>query len=330
MLSDPRPTIRTVPEFSDFAAKLLVLDQLCYALKLLPPYPGDQPDDYSPTYRNPEAVAYYRDLVIPDEVLGRVTEVLLDGGNSIYFDVAPHWDGEDDSFDVREWGELAALPALEVVRSSGVVPAAGRRLLRERGIVVDDDADVAVVSRVRTYQVDGRPVRLSVEHGYEDLAEELVARFAGVPDGEVVRFGCGRFVIGVERGRAAVLSPLVFWAHPAERWPWHTNLSRVFRLTRAQRAITAAAPPDLADGVDVEVGAERARRVVLRRREPVDGHSGWEVRADPATGAGVVTRALGCLVGYRPGALPAIALPPGAVVALDVDEITSVSGGGAG
>lgn len=114
-------------------------------------------------------------------------------------------------------------------------------------------------------------------------------------------------MIGVGRGRAAVLTPLVFWAHPAERWPRHTNLSRVLRLTRAQRA----------------------RRVVLRRREPSGGHSGWELRAEPSTGAGVVARALGCLVGYRPGALPAIALPPGSVVELDVDEITSVSGAGA-
>ncbi|ACU37273.1 hypothetical protein Amir_3373 [Actinosynnema mirum DSM 43827] len=41
----PPPYPPTVPDFTDLAATLLVLDQLCYALKLLPPYPGSQPDE---------------------------------------------------------------------------------------------------------------------------------------------------------------------------------------------------------------------------------------------------------------------------------------------
>lgn len=44
-LSAPPPYPPTVPDFTDLATTLLVLDQLCYALKLLPPYPGSQPDE---------------------------------------------------------------------------------------------------------------------------------------------------------------------------------------------------------------------------------------------------------------------------------------------
>lgn len=127
----------------DFNSRLLVLEELCYGLELLPPYERPEPSEPAGAEpwneRDEAACAYYRGLEITPEMLAQVKHLLWDGGNSVFLDVAPFWDGEDDRFDIEDWSEIAALPALEVMESVNPLPPAAKRLLQERGVTVDDE-----------------------------------------------------------------------------------------------------------------------------------------------------------------------------------------------
>ncbi|WP_199439751.1 DUF6892 domain-containing protein [Umezawaea beigongshangensis] len=336
-------------EFHDLAAKLLVLDQLCHQLRLLPPYdgPGLPDDRHDATAIDEAARSYYRDLHVPDELLARVTTVLFDGGNSVYQDVAPLWDGEDDLFDVRDWREIAALPALEVVSAAGPLDPAARRLLRERGVVVDDGSDRSAVTRGFLRDVGDLKVRMSAESRHAALLDGLVEAFAPLPvdavtSGVPVQLGCGLFRIVPEEhgGRAEWVAQAPDYFRDLRGAPlsWQRSLSQSLRIVDAQRQLAEevlgdGAPsgpaPSFTDGVDVEPGAERAREVHLRRSPPTPGRSGWCLRPGRPDGSGAApnptTYPLAHLLRIRPGAVPALALPPGTTVVLDVDEVLSIT-----
>ena len=48
------------------------------------------------------ALDHFEKLQIPKEYAQHVQEIYMDGGNEIYLNLIPQWDGEDDGFDLNE------------------------------------------------------------------------------------------------------------------------------------------------------------------------------------------------------------------------------------
>lgn len=100
-------------KFSDFNFKLAVIQRLMYEKEVLLPkfdveefaeeYPkreidtleeGDEPIK--------EVVNWFKKLQIPVSLADEVDEIHMDGGNDIYLQIIPYWDGEDDYFDLKK------------------------------------------------------------------------------------------------------------------------------------------------------------------------------------------------------------------------------------
>lgn len=87
----------------------------------------------------PQVRDWFRDLPIPAELGERVETLVLDGGNEIYQQLAPGWDGEDGQFDIARLSaaELKQFPNLTLVEDlGGFLSPAAERALRARGIEV--------------------------------------------------------------------------------------------------------------------------------------------------------------------------------------------------
>ncbi|MFD6279703.1 DUF6892 domain-containing protein [Streptomyces sp. NPDC060209] len=117
-------------EFKDFNFKLMVVEALMYGHGTLTPvFSIDErsraagvDDLYSHVYDNgwehtvlDESRAFFEALEISDELLATVDELVLDGGNQVFYECSPVWDGEDDLFDVRSLDDLPLLPNLKRV-----------------------------------------------------------------------------------------------------------------------------------------------------------------------------------------------------------------------
>ena len=101
-------------QFIDFNFKLAVIQELMYNCELLKPkfsvfefakkYTkraiGLHGEPYEPI---PEVVAYFEQLEIDPLLALQVTELYQDGGNEIYVNLFPAWDGEDDRFDIKSF-----------------------------------------------------------------------------------------------------------------------------------------------------------------------------------------------------------------------------------
>ncbi|MDT0266609.1 hypothetical protein RM844_09915 [Streptomyces sp. DSM 44915] len=350
------PDDATAPhhDVADFNARLLILEELCFRLKLLPPYPGpsprdDEDADWDPDATDEAAYAYYRDLPIPTAAAARVESLVLDGGNRTMLDVAPFWDGEDDRFDIRDWSDIARLPNLRQLATAGPLPREHRRLLRAHGVIVRDAAHRALVSSTRTHTVAGQPVRATVELAHDGVIEGLLAGFAERTveewaDGWELRRGSARFRLGRTEHwgtpcwelRTPDYGLLPLSADGAEP-RWSTSTSGSLRLLGAQERCLAAAlgpdeapgpAPDLRETLLVEPGADRAADVVLERHAPGDGDSGWRLRRRGSTDRpddGWSRHPLVRLWETRPGALPVLALPVGYTVTLDVDDVVAIT-----
>ncbi|CAM5239899.1 hypothetical protein SHIRM173S_01218 [Streptomyces hirsutus] len=112
--------------FKDFNFKLVVIEQLTYIdEKLTPQFSlagvlkekglGDDPWEYAQEHDLaykvvPEAREYFESLELSDELLAGVEELCMDGGNQVYQECAPVWDGEDDLFDITSLDDLVLLP----------------------------------------------------------------------------------------------------------------------------------------------------------------------------------------------------------------------------
>ena len=61
------------------------------------------------------ALDYMINLPIPKKYAEQVQEIYMDGGNEIYLNLIPQWDGEDDGFDLNEVSlkELQQFPNLK-------------------------------------------------------------------------------------------------------------------------------------------------------------------------------------------------------------------------
>ncbi|MFG2987105.1 DUF6892 domain-containing protein [Streptomyces sp. NPDC048258] len=125
---EPQPAVSRPAVFKDFNFKLLVIEKLMYQDQVLTPvFSIDElmeargiGDVQSHVFDNDlaftvldESRTFFEELAISEELLAGVDELLVDGGNQIYYECSPVWDGEDDLFDVQSLDDLALLPNLK-------------------------------------------------------------------------------------------------------------------------------------------------------------------------------------------------------------------------
>lgn len=113
-------------KFKDFNFKLMVIQELMYNREVLDPifdldefaenYTERNIDTYTISYEIiPEVKKHFEDLDIPEDLLDSITELNADGGDDIYFQLCPHWDGEDDLFNVKSADDCSGLKKLKKV-----------------------------------------------------------------------------------------------------------------------------------------------------------------------------------------------------------------------
>ena len=110
--------------FDNINFKLTIIQVLMYDLLVLKPYFDihDFAEEFSELEIDTEsmeiiqpALDYMIDLPIPKKYAEQVQEIYMDGGNEIYLNLIPQWDGEDDGFDLNEVSlkELQQFPNLK-------------------------------------------------------------------------------------------------------------------------------------------------------------------------------------------------------------------------
>lgn len=130
--------------FTDLNFKLVVVNELMYNQSVLGPAfdlaaflagRGLAEPEYGEVCA--EALAYVEQLDVPEDLAATITSLYQDGGDEIYLQLCPGWDGEDDTFDVRSVADAAQLPALEEVTLIHTGDESLLEELRGRGIEAD-------------------------------------------------------------------------------------------------------------------------------------------------------------------------------------------------
>ncbi|WP_315376351.1 DUF6892 domain-containing protein [Oribacterium sinus] len=115
---------RDILHFDTLNFKLAIIQVLMYDLHLLKPefdlyafadqYQGEKIDTDSDTIIEP-ALNFFKKMEIPKKLAAYVEMLYMDGGNDLYMNIIPQWDGEDDSFDLNEitLAELQQFPNLK-------------------------------------------------------------------------------------------------------------------------------------------------------------------------------------------------------------------------
>ena len=110
-------------EFDNFNFKLAIIQELMYDINVLQPefdiyefakeYKGEEIDTESDTVIEP-ALDYFKNLQIPKSLAKEVGSFYMDGGNEVYMNIIPLWDGEDGYFDLNDvsLAELRQFPNL--------------------------------------------------------------------------------------------------------------------------------------------------------------------------------------------------------------------------
>jgi len=104
-------------EFSDFNFKLAVIQHLMYVKKVITP--AFDLYDFVDNYKEreidldtegyefiPEVIAYFKTLEIDKKYAEEIAEIVQDGGDDIYGNVLRFWDGEDDTFNIRNFEDI--------------------------------------------------------------------------------------------------------------------------------------------------------------------------------------------------------------------------------
>ena len=110
--------------FDNINFKLTIIQVLMYDLRVLKPFFDIYAfaEEFSELEIDTEsmeiiqpALEYMMNLPIPKKYAEQVQEIDMDGGNEIYMNLIPQWDGEDDSFDLNEVSlkELQQFPNLK-------------------------------------------------------------------------------------------------------------------------------------------------------------------------------------------------------------------------
>ena len=110
--------------FDNLNFKLAIIQVLMYDLKLLnsefdiydfaDQYKEEEIDTDSDTIIEP-AMSFFKKLEIPKKFAPYVETIYMDGGNDVYMNIIPQWDGEDETFDLNEitLTELQQFPNLK-------------------------------------------------------------------------------------------------------------------------------------------------------------------------------------------------------------------------
>jgi len=110
-------------QFDNFNFKLAIIQELMYDINVLQPefdiyefakeYKGKEIDTESETAIEP-ALEYFKNLQIPKSLAKEVGSFYMDGGNEVYMNIIPQWDGEDGYFDLNDVSltELRQFPNL--------------------------------------------------------------------------------------------------------------------------------------------------------------------------------------------------------------------------
>jgi len=110
-------------QFDNFNFKLAIIQELMYDINVLQPefdiyefakeYKGEEIDTESDTVIEP-ALEYFKNLQIPKSLAKEVGSFYMDGGNEVYMNIIPQWDGEDGYFDLNDVSltELKQFPNL--------------------------------------------------------------------------------------------------------------------------------------------------------------------------------------------------------------------------
>lgn len=110
-------------QFDNFNFKLAIIQELMYDINVLQPefdiyefakeYKGEEIDTESETVIEP-ALEYFKNLQIPKSLAKEVGSFYMDGGNEVYMNIIPQWDGEDGYFDLNDvsLAELRQFPNL--------------------------------------------------------------------------------------------------------------------------------------------------------------------------------------------------------------------------
>ena len=82
---------------------------------------------------------FFKKIPVPQRLANELTEITMDGGNEIYGNIAPLWDGEDERFDLNEISreELKCFPNLRKITIMSIHPEKTSELFREFNIEVD-------------------------------------------------------------------------------------------------------------------------------------------------------------------------------------------------
>ena len=105
-----------VLKFETFNFKLCIIQELMYKKDLLLPkfdayefaeeYEKRKIDIDEEGYEPiKEIVEWFKKIEIPVSLASHIEEIIMDGGNEIYTQIIPFWDGEDDYFDVKDISE---------------------------------------------------------------------------------------------------------------------------------------------------------------------------------------------------------------------------------
>lgn len=133
--------------FADFNFKLMVLQELMYRRKVLAPRFDVR--EFARRYKKraidvdddgyeiiPEVRVFFEKYPVPAELLVDIEALSQDGGDAIYLQLCPFWDGEDEAFNVRSADDAALLPKLKRIvllsDDEGVVEAFRRRGIEAR------------------------------------------------------------------------------------------------------------------------------------------------------------------------------------------------------
>lgn len=133
--------------FTHLNFKLAVIQRLMYELEVLTPrfdlfdfaaqYAGKPIDTESTTVIRP-ALNWFKRLPVPARLAPELTSFTMDGGDDVYMNIIPQWDGEDDVFnlDAVDDAELVQFPNLREATIMSGDYAGVSRVFAEHGIDV--------------------------------------------------------------------------------------------------------------------------------------------------------------------------------------------------
>ncbi|MBO4126612.1 hypothetical protein PFZ59_02765 [Streptococcus suis] len=118
-----------IVEFENFNFKLAIIQELMYNQEELKPKfnalefceeQGLDFEEYGERYAYqvpPEIKTWFEQVEIPKDMARHVKSLYFDGGNEVYLEASPIWDGEDDLFDITEISEseLSQFPNLKTI-----------------------------------------------------------------------------------------------------------------------------------------------------------------------------------------------------------------------